>query len=144
MATQRKQVTFDLDTTALQKYYPTDNWRYAYEVIKKHMLKNEFSWQEGSVYVSDKPMTARTVSAVLTKLVHENPWLNVCMRDCRQANIGREHSQNYLFDKNAKVTPRERASTMDSYLAKIAAMREEGQTSKPDRQQHKPKKDLAR
>lgn len=57
---------------------------------------------EGSVYVSDKPMTARTVSAILTKLVHENPWLNVCMRDCRQADIGREHSQNYLFDKNAR------------------------------------------
>ena len=133
MATQRKQVTFDLDTKALQKYYPSDNWRYAYEVIKKHMQKNGFSWQEGSVYVSDKPMAARTVSAILTKLVNKNPWLNVCMRDCRQANIGREHSQNYLFDKTAAIPHREelnKSKTMEKWQKDIQARKADAEAKR--------------
>jgi len=34
MAAGRKQVTFDLDTKSLKKYYPSDNWNNAYEKIK--------------------------------------------------------------------------------------------------------------
>ena len=100
---QRKQVAFDLDTSALKVYYPSDHWRYAYEVIKAHMRKHGFSWQQGSVYISEYPMGDRQVTSVLRKMVQENPWLNVCMRDCRQTNIGREHNQSHLFDKTAKI-----------------------------------------
>ncbi len=32
-----KKITFDLDTKALQTYYPKENWRNAYEDIKRHM-----------------------------------------------------------------------------------------------------------
>lgn len=28
------------------------------------------------------------------------------MRDCREANIGKEHSKNYIFDKNADIPVR--------------------------------------
>ena len=38
----RKEITFDLDTNQLQKYYPSKNWRKAYVDIEKHMLKNGF------------------------------------------------------------------------------------------------------
>ncbi len=37
MARSKKQITFDLDTKALQTYYPKANWRNAYEDIKRHM-----------------------------------------------------------------------------------------------------------
>ena len=140
-------MTFDLDTNALRKYYPTSSWRNAYEIIKKHMRKNGFSWQEGSVYVSDKPVLDGDVVTLLRELVRENPWLNVCMRDCTLTNIGRQHSQNYLFDKNAKIPTREesKTSTMDGYRAKIAAMRSEKPKDKPDRHGHgKSKDDLDR
>jgi len=99
MATGRKQVAFDLDTSSLEDYYPSESWNNAYDVIKRHMIKNGFSWQQGSVYVSDNPMLGRDVTIVIENLIEKNPWLNVCMRDCRQTNIGREHSQNHLFDK---------------------------------------------
>ncbi|MDE7311662.1 MAG: hypothetical protein K2N87_08630 [Eubacterium sp.] len=85
MVTGRKQITFDLDTKALQKYYPGESWNNAYEVIKKHMLKNNFVWLQGSVYVSREPL---------------------CMRDCRETNIGKEHSKNHVFDKAAEMKPR--------------------------------------
>lgn len=38
---QRQYVSFDLDTNELKKYYPTDNWRNAYEGVKKNMQKKE-------------------------------------------------------------------------------------------------------
>ena len=38
----RKQIAFDLDTKALEEYYPLDSWRNAYKVIKDHMEKTVF------------------------------------------------------------------------------------------------------
>lgn len=106
MATGRKQITFDLDTKALQKYYPGESWNNAYEVIKKHMLKNNFVWLQVSVYVSREPWTSRRISIMLDELVQQNPWLNLCMRDCRETNIGKEHSKNHVFDKAAEIKPK--------------------------------------
>lgn len=39
MAGIRKQIAFDLDTKALEKYYPSDSWQNAYDIIKRHMEK---------------------------------------------------------------------------------------------------------
>lgn len=106
MAETRKQIAFDLDTKALEIYYPSESWNNAYEVIKRHMLKNNFSWLQGSVYVSKKSMTSTEVTNILDELVVKNPWLNLCMRDCRESNIGKEHSKNYIFDKSVEVPER--------------------------------------
>lgn len=96
----KKQIAFDLDTKALEIYYPTDSWQNAYEIIKRHMIKNGFSWLQGSVYVSQEPISTARVSSILDELVIKNPWLNLCMRDCRETNIGKEHSKNHIFDRN--------------------------------------------
>lgn len=106
MALIRKQIAFDLDTNALKLYYPTESWHGAYEVIKRHMTANGFLWQQGSVYVSEKSMSSINATKIIVALVKKNPWLNVCMRDCLVANIGAEHSQNYLFNKNARIPMR--------------------------------------
>lgn len=103
MANSRKQISFDLDTKALKRYYSARSWNNAYEIIKRHMLKNGFSWVQGSVYVSKKPMSSMRVTNILMELTESNPWLNLCMRDCRETNIGKEHSKNHVFDKNAKI-----------------------------------------
>lgn len=103
MAKFRKQITFDLDTKELEKYYPTENWRNAYDVIKKHMVRHGFVWLQGSVYTSKGTLTTAEVTDILLELTINNPWLNLCMRDCRETNIGKEHSKNHIFDKNAKV-----------------------------------------
>lgn len=99
MAVGRKQVAFDLDTDALKIYYPTESWNNAYDVIRRHMENNGFNWLQGSVYVSQKPITSVEVTYILDELVTKNLWLNACMRDCRETNIGREHNKNHIFDK---------------------------------------------
>lgn len=105
MAT-RKQITFDLDTNALKIYYPSDNWRNAYEVIKNHMRKNNFSWVQGSVYVSNKPISSFEVDVIMRNAVKKYPWLNKCMRDCKQTNVGKQYNLNHIFDKDADVPTR--------------------------------------
>ncbi len=123
MAKGRKQVTFDLDTKAAEKYYPTDSWRGAYNVIRRHIQKNGFQWLQGSVYVSKMPITSAEVTNILDELLEKNPWLNLCMRDCRESNIGREHSKNHLFDKNMELKPRviEESNQMMSLLENIVS-----------------------
>ena len=61
MSRGRKQVAFDLDTTALKTYYPSDNWNYAYQVIRRHMTNSVFLWMQGSVYVSKMPIISAEV-----------------------------------------------------------------------------------
>jgi virulence-associated protein VapD len=106
MGTGRKQVAFDLDTKALEMYYPAKSWEHAYDDIKRHMKANDFEWIQGSVYVSARPVTAVSTSNLLLVLIQKYPWLNVCMRDCVITNIGKLYSQNYLFDKSAAIAPR--------------------------------------
>lgn len=74
---------------------------------------------EGTVYVSKKPLESYEVTKIVRDLVKRYPWLNKCMRDCRQANIGRQHSLNYIFRKNAKVPTREELNaSKDPHSAK--------------------------
>lgn len=106
-------MSFDLDTNMLKDYYPSENWRKAYVNIKSFMLNEGFQWQQGSVYISSESLTEAETTAIIKKFIEQEPWLNVCMRDCVIANIGRSHSQNYLFDKNADIQPREKAAEAD-------------------------------
>lgn len=136
MPNSRKQITFDLDTNALQKYYPSDSWRNAYEVIKTHMKNNGFSWVQGSAYVSDKAISSTKVAAVLQELVNKNSWLNICMRDCRETNIGKEHSRNILFDKSANVPTRAelQAAKIDALYAENPIGDDDWFYNHPDKQ----------
>ena len=107
MPLTRKMIVYDLDTEALQKYYPNNNWRNAYNIIRKHMDKNGFDWLQGTTYVSRKSSTSVKVTLLLKTLVEENPWLNKCMRDCKEANVGNQYDRNLMFDKNADIPTRE-------------------------------------
>lgn len=133
MARTRKQITFDLDTDAMKKYYPSDSWNNGYEVIKRHMKKNDFIWLQGSTYASEKPMSHVRVQGIINELIKDNPWLNKCMRDCRESNIGKEHNLNYMFDKDAEVLTREELNkqkkqeqqgSLSDYRAEIEKMRQ--------------------
>lgn len=102
-----KQITFDLDTKQLEKYYPKKAWNKAYDKISDYMKKCDFRWVQGTVYVSEKPISSREITYILQDLVHKYPRLNLCMRDCRSANIYREYDKNYLFDKEMVLPKRE-------------------------------------
>lgn len=106
MPSGRKQITFDLDTQQLKKYYPTDSWQNAYYDIRMIMKSNGFEWQQGSTYTSKKGVSSAFATKVIEELTKKLPWINVCMRDCVATNVGRSFSQNYLFDKNMDLPQR--------------------------------------
>ena len=103
-----KQVSFDLDTKALEEYYPDKNWRKAYDVIKRYMILNGFIWQQGSVYVSEENIENRGVVTLLKKLINENQWLHKYMRDCVISSITKQYSQNHLFNKDIDIPKHDR------------------------------------
>lgn len=107
MTKKYKQIVFDLDTKMLEKYYPRDNWRKAYDDIKEHMLLNGFEWQQGSVYVSRKKLSTYDITIILTYMVVRCPWLNKCMRDCRETDIGNSHDKSYIFNTDEDIPTRE-------------------------------------
>lgn len=106
MSKRKQYLSFDLDTNELKKYYPTDNWRNAYEDVKKHMQKNEFEWLQGSGYISKNQITASEINKIIQDLVQKHPWINKCMRDCRVANIDKYSNLTLLFDKTTDVPVR--------------------------------------
>ncbi len=106
MSKRKQYLSFDLDTNELKKYYPTENWRKAYEDIKQYMQKNEFEWLQGSGYISQSQMTASQVNKIIQELVHNHPWINKCMRDCRAANVDKYSNLTLLFDKSMDVPVR--------------------------------------
>lgn len=116
MSESRKQISFDLDTSRLKVYYPKEKWQNAYYDVRSFMQKNGFQWQQGSVYISKSRLSIQNTSKLLGTLVETYPWLNVCMRDCVVTNIGRSHSQNYLFDRDAKIPPREKSMESDQVM----------------------------
>ena len=62
------------------------------------MNKNNFEWQQGSVYVSKEKLSSVDITLLLESMIRNNIWLNECMRDCRETNIGQTHDRNLLFN----------------------------------------------
>lgn len=67
------------------------------------MTNSLFLWMQGSVYVSKMPIISAEVTNILDELIEENPWLHLCMRDCRETNIGKEHSKIISFNKEFDI-----------------------------------------
>lgn len=102
--TTRKQYNFDLDTKALKEFYPGKNWRNAYNEIKRHFIKNGFSWSEGSILVSKEPITFAEANNIIASLVEKYPYLNKCMKDNKLTEVSEKyHDVNYFFDKNTDL-----------------------------------------
>ena len=96
----RRVVSFDLDTKAMEEYYPNPLcWRNGYDDIRRFITDNGFEWKQGSVYISKQPIEDYMVNIIISEMVRKHPWLNCCMRDCILASIGRQRSLNDLFYK---------------------------------------------
>jgi virulence-associated protein VapD len=84
---QMYAIAFDLDTTELEKRYPTPSWQNAYHDIRRTLFSLGFKWQQGSVYFGDESMDAvRCVLAAQT-LSNTYPWFRDCVRDIRMLRI---------------------------------------------------------
>ena len=94
------------------------------------MSKHEFEWRQGSVYVSQTGTTFFAVADLLNDLSNEQPWLNVCMRDCTVTNVSRVHNQTYLFNKERLLQKLEKSEAKDVKNAEKEKAEEEEQTTR--------------
>lgn len=80
-------ITFDLDTTQLQKLYPAQaSWQNACADIKKTLMGLGFDWQQGSVYFGRDVNAVQCVLAAQL-LSRTYSWFKPCVRDIRMLRI---------------------------------------------------------
>jgi len=125
----RQGIHFDMDTIALEKYYPKAAWRAAYDDVKGFLGKNGFEHEQGSGYHSVKPMTQADAVIVLGKMLDAYPWLHKCVKICTVADVPATFDVTNLFDKNTAIPER-------SDMAKAAD--EPSQSVPPQKPQKKP------
>lgn len=87
-----KAINFDLDTKALQQYYPSSNWHKAYDDIKRFLLSHGFEHRQGSGYFSEKKIKKTTLASNIKALSRQFPWLSKCTQQFDITNIGTQYS----------------------------------------------------
>jgi virulence-associated protein VapD len=90
MALHRKEIAFDLDTKALEKFYRSPSS--AYQAIRTVLEHHGFSHRQGSVYNSNFPMSDIQVATVIDTLCKKLPWLAECANAIDVTNIGSTHN----------------------------------------------------
>jgi len=80
-------ITFDLDTTVLEKYHDTSYSNACTDIRKVLVDKYGFEWQQGLVYFGGK--TVNTVSCVLAvqELASRYEWFESSVRGIRMLRI---------------------------------------------------------
>ncbi len=80
-------ISFDLDTTTLEKAYGGGSWRNAYTDIRNALREHGFDWQQGSVYFGDDSVTAVTCVLATQDLTKRFGWFAASVRDMRMLRI---------------------------------------------------------
>ena len=84
-------ITFDLDTTVLERAYPNSNWRNAYEDIARELRQYGFERQQGSVYFGNRGVDAVRCTLATQALSKRYSWFVKAVRDIRMLRI-EEHN----------------------------------------------------
>ena len=79
-------ITFDMDIESLKLDYG-DPYNNAYPEIRKILLKQGFSWQQGSVYFGGETINAVTCVLAVFELSRALPWFAASVRDIRMLRI---------------------------------------------------------
>ena len=101
-STQRKGINFDLDTEALQKYYPKGDWHNAYYDVRDYFEKNGFEHIQGSGYHSIEAMSEAKAMSVIYKMTKEFPWLNYCVSICTISDVPELYDISHVFMREAQ------------------------------------------
>ncbi len=105
----RKALNFDLDTKLLKVYYPKKNFLGAYADIRKFLYAEGFTHRQWSGYVSDTILSDSAITAKITKMVSEFPWLKDCVRRFDVTDIGEQHDLTQLITGKEKTRLQERS-----------------------------------
>lgn len=101
----RKQITFDLCTDALKRYYPHQEpplnpqyYNQAYYDIRRFMKEHGFEHRQSSAYVSAGRLTTLDIVILMEWMAAELPWLGRCVDEIDVADIGAQHSLKKLLE----------------------------------------------
>lgn len=78
-----KSIAFDLDTKALQEYYPKNDWHNAYNDIAVFLGKQGFIHSQGSIYDSTTPFSDDELGVLILKMGDTLTWLPQCVKSIR-------------------------------------------------------------
>lgn len=90
MASSKREISFDLDTNALSKYY--DNISMAYSDLRNEFERVGFIHRQGSVYNSKRCLSDIEVTKTLKNVCDKLPWISECAKEVDLTNIGKRHS----------------------------------------------------
>lgn len=83
-------IFFDLDESALKKYYPNKYYNQAWADIKRFMESRDFIHQQYSGYISKNYMTQFRAQTIVKDMAFKYPWLQECLKECVMTTVGRE------------------------------------------------------
>lgn len=84
-------IAFDLDTIALERYYPTGNWRNGYDDIARELKQHGFERKQGSVYFGRRGMTSVNCVLAAQGLSRRFSWFAKVVKDMRMLRIEEEN-----------------------------------------------------
>lgn len=90
-------MNFDLDTHQLKEHYPGENYRQAYDDLRRFFKRHKFSHRQGSGYISDVKLGTADIYDLMDELNQQLPWIGVCVNKIDVTNIGRQHDLTELL-----------------------------------------------
>lgn len=100
---QMYAITFDLDNDMLERTYHVSSYKNAYNDIRKVMIANGFTWQQGSVYFGNTSTTAVSCFMVVQNLTLMFPWFSQSVRDIRMLRIEELNDLRPFIDQTVNI-----------------------------------------
>lgn len=99
-------IVFDLDTKALEQYYPNTSWQNAYRDIEQFLNDFGFQRQQGSVYFGDEQVDAVTCVTAVQELSETYNWFEKSVNDIRMLRIEEFNDLMPALKKNLRRNKR--------------------------------------
>ncbi len=113
----RKMINFDLDTKALQTFYPKADWHNAYSDIRSFLQKEGFEHRQGSGYISKSNITYSEIQVIIDNLSRSNSWLSQCINKCDVTSVGATFDLTGIIKSGATAKKVEELQSDEIYLS---------------------------
>lgn len=85
--TTKISINFDLNIRKLKEFYPKKSYTSAYTDIRNFMEKHGFEHQQGSGYVSQKPMSIALLGKIFKEMTLKYDWLHNTTRITKATHV---------------------------------------------------------
>lgn len=101
MLESKKAINFDLSNRELQKYYPSKNYRKAWNDIRNYLIEIDFVHRQHSGYVSSSSVSMTYVIQHIIEMSLLFEWLRYCVKEFDVTIVGDEFSlKKYIYLEN--------------------------------------------